>query len=222
MADCDCPDSRQKDSVPSCAESKCSPATSSQNRCMARCAQKFFLRLLLGIAIVLSSVAANAETGQSESILVKGRTGVWIAKGASLRQRSIAMAEPAHDGSGQQLSDGFLSDFAAEIRTKLRERGLEVLPQDALPHPDSIKVQVTVTKFAPGSALERWAAPGMGSTVCIARATISESLTGKIIGEILSWRDVSAGGLFSVGAKEYIPPATADSIADALADEVLD
>jgi hypothetical protein len=73
-----------------------------------------------------------------------------------------------------------------------------------------------VTNFLPGNAVERWILPGSGVTVGNVSAMIQDSRTGEILIIIEGTATVGSGGLYTIGAWNYIVPTAVKNIVDKL------
>lgn len=165
--------------------------------------------------------AASREAPASSLTLSQGDTKIWLAAGVELEGVSDVVLNRAEDGTRVLLPPGTLEEITSTIRDALEHAGIRVT-QPGAPLPEAaIQIHPVITRYEAGSAGARWLMPGMGATVCIMRATITDAMSGRVIGEILSWRHISAGGLFSIGADKYVPRETAEAIADALSREIL-
>jgi hypothetical protein len=69
-----------------------------------------------------------------------------------------------------------------------------------------------VTNFLPGNAVKRWVIPGWGVTVGQVAAMIQDSKTGEILIILEGNATVGSGGLYSVGAWNYIVPTAVKDI----------
>jgi len=75
-----------------------------------------------------------------------------------------------------------------------------------------------VTNFVKGSALERWLMPGMGATVGQVSAMVKDTTNGEIVVLVEGNATVAAGGLYSVGAEDYIIPTAVNDVVTRLRD----
>jgi len=69
-----------------------------------------------------------------------------------------------------------------------------------------------VTNFMPGNAVKRWIQPGWGTTVGQMAAMLQDSKTGEILIIFEGNATVGSGGLFTVGAWNYIVPTAVKDI----------
>jgi len=73
-----------------------------------------------------------------------------------------------------------------------------------------------VTIFVKGSAFERWLVPGMGATVGQVSSMLSDTTTGEIVVIVEGNATVAAGGLYTIGAEEYIIPTAVGDVVNRL------
>lgn len=161
------------------------------------------------------------DRSEQDSTLTRGNTKIWLDKGVSLEGYNKVMLFHIQDATNRKLSSDILDRLTSLIRIKLEGAGITVIQPGHLPTKASVKVKPIITKYEPGSAGGRWLSPGLGATTCIIRATIIHTQSNEVIGEIISWKQVSSGGLFSVGAKKYVPKETAEAIAGAFVEHTL-
>jgi hypothetical protein len=154
-----------------------------------------------------------------EHFLVQGNTKLWLEKNVSLRNTGHIVLNRAKDSTDNNLDALAIDTITAVIGDELGSMNLNVIAPEEKASSRGIRIKPVITKHEAGSAAQRWMAPGAGSTVCIVRATIFSSQN-EVIGEIVSWRHVPSGGLFSVGAEKYVPVETAKALARVLAAEI--
>jgi hypothetical protein len=69
-----------------------------------------------------------------------------------------------------------------------------------------------IERFAEGSALKRWVLPGWGSTQAGVAVMLWERPGDKLLGTFRSQSHVDAGGLYTIGADQYIFSVAFDDI----------
>ena len=114
--------------------------------------------------------------------------------------------EPCVDRTGTKGRD-----LAGEATRLLTER-LQALANFALREDAPLILTCEVTQFAEGSALKRWLAPGWGSTVGQIALMLSDAKDQSAVLIIQGNSTVSAGGLYTVGAENYILKAATDDV----------
>ena len=115
-------------------------------------------------------------------------------------------AEPCADRtdtSGHDLGGQATKAFAEKLGAATEFK----LEQDARYH-----LTCEVSGFAEGSAIKRWILPGWGATIGRVTAMLTDSKTGEILVIAEGNATVSAGGLYTIGAEEYIVPTAVDDV----------
>ncbi|MGI9317012.1 MAG: hypothetical protein ACR2QW_06745 [bacterium] len=144
-----------------------------------------------------------------------GTSDIWISEGKDLTQYSAVEVLPVIDSTGMT--------HEINVSALLTQHFKEQFESIGYLHDSKDENSAAVLTFKPdlvgygaGSALGRWAAPGAGKARCVVRSALIDKQSGQAIGEILTIKEVSAGGLYSVGAEKYILEAVAADIADKL------
>jgi hypothetical protein len=73
-----------------------------------------------------------------------------------------------------------------------------------------------ITGFVEGSALKRWVMPGWGATVGMVSAMLSDGETGEVLIIARANATVSGGGLYTIGAEDYIVPTAVGQVVERL------
>ena len=186
----------------------------------------FFLTFAVGEVHSYSFPGEEEETAASDvgkkgkSFFADGNTKIWLNEGISLSKRTAVILDRSVDATKVLLTPQFLDEVTLIFRNRLAEAGLDIVESGQKPPANAIRIKPIITKYEPGSAGARWLLAEMGATVCIIRATIINPENEMVIGEVISWRRVATGGLFSVGADKYIPRETAEAIAEVLIEEI--
>ena len=142
---------------------------------------------------------------------------VWVAEGTSIEGTKLVDLYPVSNDTA--MKNNF--DVAVQVRNTIHEEltraGLSVVePVKRLPT-KNIGIQIKLVHYQAGSAGGRWVGLGGGASVCIIRTYIIDGAMRKIIGDIVVAEQVETGGLFSVGAKKYVPERAARKVSEALA-----
>lgn len=137
---------------------------------------------------------------------------VWLDDNVSLHGRTIYFVSLVQNETGKTLSSDVTGLIASEMIQSLQKEGMTVLEKQD-PSKDSITISSKLTDYEAGSAVGRWVLPGVGATVCVVRSILIDDKSGKTIGEIVNSGNVSAGGLFSIGAERNVPKQVAQEIA---------
>jgi len=93
------------------------------------------------------------------------------------------------------------------LTEKLQESGLFEIVTDA-----PFVLTCDIERFAEGSAAKRWLVPGWGATQAEVVVMVWEKPGDKVLASFRSETAVRAGGLYTVGADQYILSAVFDDI----------
>jgi len=144
-----------------------------------------------------------------------GTSDIWIGEGKDLTQYNAVEVLPVKDSTGMTHEIDVSALLTQHIKEQVESIGYlhDSRDEDSAP---VLILKPDLVDYGAGSALSRWAAPGAGKSRCVVRSALIDKQSGQAIGEILTIKEVSAGGLYSVGAKEYILEAAAADMADKL------
>jgi hypothetical protein len=144
-----------------------------------------------------------------------GTSDVWIKEGKDLTQYKTVEVQPVSDSTGitHELDiSGVLTQLLIE---NIEAAGYLHKPGGIQNYP-VLTLQVQITDYQKGNALARWVAPGVGKAKCVIRSALIDKQSAQVIGEILTIKEVTASGLYSVGAENYILEDAAEEIAEKL------
>lgn len=106
-------------------------------------------------------------------------------------------------------------DLSAEATEKFKKKilasGLFDISDDA-----GVLLTCDVERFAKGSALKRWIMPGWGPTQGAVSVMVVEKEGYKVLANLKSQSTVETGGLYTIGAEEYILDVAFDGIIEKL------
>lgn len=102
-------------------------------------------------------------------------------------------------------------DLAAEATRLITER-LNKSTHFELRDDAPFVVTCEVTQYVEGSAVKRWIMPGWGSTVGQIALMVSSAKDQSVIAIIQGNVTVSGGGLYTIGAENYILASAADDV----------
>jgi hypothetical protein len=111
------------------------------------------------------------------------------------------------DRTGQETGRNLASEATESLIAKLQAGGLFQVVDDA-----PLVFTCDIERFAEGSALKRWVAPGWGSTQAGVAVMVWEQPGDKVLATFRSHAHVDAGGLYTIGADQYILSAAFDDI----------
>lgn len=102
-------------------------------------------------------------------------------------------------------------DLAAEATRLIAER-LRSAPGIQVNDDAPFILSCEVTQYVEGSAVKRWIMPGWGSTVGQIALMVSSAKDQSVIAIIQGNVTVSGGGLYTIGAENYILASAADDV----------
>ncbi len=102
-------------------------------------------------------------------------------------------------------------DLKGEATRTLTEK-VEAAKLFAITPDASLVLTCDIERFAEGSALKRWVMPGWGATQAAVSVMVWEKPEDKVLATFRSSSSVSAGGLYTVGADQYIFSAAFEDI----------
>jgi len=140
---------------------------------------------------------------------------VWLDDNVDLRGKRTFFVPQVRNQTGKTFDIDPTALVSSGFHEDLRKEGINILERRDMSL-DFVTVEISLVEYAPGSAAQRWLLPGAGATVCVARVTLTDGKSGKLLGEIVANNSVGAGGLFSVGADTSVPEYVGREIAQAL------
>ena len=102
-------------------------------------------------------------------------------------------------------------DLAAEATEALTEK-LKATNVFEISPKASLVLSCDIESFAEGNAFQRWILPGWGATEARVAVIVFERPGEKVLATLRSHSAVGSGGLFSVGADQYILSVALDDI----------
>lgn len=108
-------------------------------------------------------------------------------------------------------------DLPTEATRVLSER-LRATPGIELRDDAPLVLNCEVTQYRAGSALKRWVMPGWGATVGQLALMVSSTKDQSVVAIIQGNAVVAAGGLYTIGAEDYILASAADDVITKLRD----
>jgi hypothetical protein len=143
---------------------------------------------LLGVAVVLSGCAATSQ------VATDFVTGPRLELPISIR------IQPCVDRTGTQVTD-----LAAQATQEFVEQ-LSDSDEFTVASDGAYQLVCEVTDFLPGNAVKRWILPGWGATVGRVSAMVQEAHSGRIEVITEGVATIGSGGLYTIGARQYIVP----------------
>ena len=163
------------------------------------------------------SIRALFATTLTLAACATGKPVLYVDESVSLSSyRSVYVADIGHfDRAPDAEIARVIHD---KITVRLGERGIALAKE---PEADATLVLDTrLSRYAAGSAVERWIVPGEGTTECLIEGELQDGKTGSKLGVVVSHRVVSGGGLYTAPAGARILDTVATDIADAIATEM--
>lgn len=116
----------------------------------------------------------------------------------SIGHRSIRIM-PCVDRSGTAGDRDLGAELRSCLSAKIREKGPFQIREDA-----PLVLTCDIESFAEGSALKRWVMPGWGTTQATVSVMLLEKPEDTVIATFRSHSEVGMGGLYTIGADQYI------------------
>ena len=115
--------------------------------------------------------------------------------------------EPCEDRTGAQGDRDLKGEATRTFNEKIRAAKLFEVTADA-----PLVLTRDIERFTEGSALKRWVQPLWGPTVATVSVMVWETAEAKALATFRSQSSVRAGGLYTVGADQYILGVAFDDI----------
>ena len=154
------------------------------------------LRSLLAAALtagILTSCATQSVTQTQEPFVASEYTAVRV--------------EPCEDRTGFQGERDLKGEATRTFIEKVKAARLFEVTTDA-----PLVLTCDIERFAEGSALKRWVMPGWGPTQAAVSVMVWKKPEEKVLATFRSQSSVSAGGLYTIGADQYILGVAFDDI----------
>ena len=156
----------------------------------------FFIRNACGFLFALLLAGCATTSHVTTEITNKPELSIPILISI---QPCIDRTETQVTDLGAQATEAFQKELNATMEFSLVSNGRYLLFCE-------------VTSFLPGNAVKRWILPGWGATVGQVTAMIQDSKTGEILIILEGNATVGSGGLYTVGAWNYIVPTAVKDI----------
>lgn len=123
--------------------------------------------------------------------------------------------QPCVDRTQHEGARDLGAEATEKFKKKIAASGLFEISEDA-----DVILTCDVERFAKGSAVKRWIMPGWGPTQGAVSVMVIEKQGYKVLANLKSQSSVEAGGLYTIGAEEYILDVAFDGIIEKLKDWV--
>jgi hypothetical protein len=114
-------------------------------------------------------------------------------------ERRAARLEACEDRTGSSGERDLKGEASRVLSEKIRGSGLFEVGTEA-----PLVLTCDIERFAEGSALKRWVLPGWGSTQAAVAVMLWEQPGDRLLATFRSQSRVDAGGLYTIGADQYI------------------
>jgi hypothetical protein len=161
---------------------------------------KVYVILLTFICFVLCGCAAT------------GKPMTWKEEDIQFSKYKSFEIRPVENKTGQSFEEDIPSKLTELLKAQFKEEGLNI-PNEASDPSEVLIVESDLMLYVLGSAFKRWLAPGAGKTQCTLKSRLLDKLTNQLVAETVAAKEVGAGGLYSVGAEEWILEEAASEIA---------
>ena len=154
------------------------------------------LRSLLAVVLSAGIVAscATQSVTQTQEPLAAG-------------EPRVVRIEPCEDRTGFSGGRDLKGEATRTFVEKVKAAKLFEVTTDA-----SLVLTCDIERFAEGSALKRWVMPGWGPTQAAVSVMVWKKPEEKVLATFRSQSSVSAGGLYTIGADQYILGVAFDDI----------
>ncbi|MEE9123905.1 MAG: hypothetical protein V3U14_05325 [candidate division NC10 bacterium] len=126
------------------------------------------------------------------------------------KHRAVSI-EPCEDRTGFAGRRDLAREATRTLTEKVRDSELFTITTEAL-----LVLTCDIERFAEGSALKRWVLPGWGATQARVVVMVWETPGDKVMATLRSQSSVRSGGLYTIGADQYILGVAFDDIVEQL------
>ena len=132
-----------------------------------------------------------------------GKPMVWVEKNASLTGYKVFEVIPVLNETGKTFEFDITDTLTQNLKARLRDKGY-IVTEENVETENVLILKSNLIGYELGSAFQRWVLPGAGTTQSTVKSSLIDRKTGKILGEIVTAKAISEGGLFSIGADQRI------------------
>jgi len=161
---------------------------------------------------MIFAVAVTALCGCAAA----GKPMVWKDPDAQISKNTPFEIRPVENKTGKNFEKNIASILTTHLKEQFKEKSLKVV-DNASSMPAGYFVESDLLVYVEGSAFKRWLAPGAGKTQCTLKTRLIDKSTNKMVLEVVVAKEVGAGGLYSVGAENWILKDAASDVADEIA-----
>lgn len=178
-----------------------------------------FVKTLLLIARPWAAIAVSL-------LLITGcaapeRPTTFVEPEALAKAYAALIVPDVRKSTGTELSKQLLDRTTRRLREKLVEHGFTVQREaDVDETQDYLILDSEMVRYAGGDVMGRWIGFGAGAASCSLYINLVDGRSGKDVGDVVSTQTLESGGLFTVGAEDYIVDWCAEAAADGVAGEL--
>ena len=178
-----------------------------------------FVKMLLLIARPWAAITLSL-------LLITGcaapETPTTFVEPEALAKAYAALIVPdVRNSTGAELSKQLLDRTTRRLREKLVEHGFTVQREaDVDETQDYLILDSEMVRYAGGDVMGRWIGFGAGAASCSLYINLVDGRSGKDVGDVVSTQTLESGGLFTVGAEDYIVDWCAEAAADGVVGEL--
>lgn len=148
-------------------------------------------------ALLISSALAGCAT----------QSAVQVQQPFEPAKHRTVRIEPCQDRTGFEGTRDLAGEATRVLTEKVAATKLFEVAADA-----PLVLTCDIERFAEGSAFKRWLMPGWGATQAAVAVIVWEKPGDKMLATLRSQSSVSAGGLYTIGADQYILSVAFDEI----------
>ncbi len=115
--------------------------------------------------------------------------------------------EPCEDRTGFKGKRDLTGEATRILTKKVRATNLFEVKKEA-----PLVLTCDIERFVEGSAVKRWVMPGWGATQAVIAVVVWEMPGEKVLATLRSQTSVESGGLYTIGANQYILSVVLDDI----------
>jgi hypothetical protein len=178
-----------------------------------------FVRMLLPIARVCAAVTVPLFLIAGCAAPEKSIT--FVEPEASAKAYAALVLSGVRNSTGTELSKELIDRTTTHLSQKLVEHGFVVQDEvDVEETQDYLILDSELVRYEGGDVMGRWIGFGAGAASCSLYINLIDGRSGKDVGDVVSTQTLESGGLFTVGAEDYIVDWCAEAAADGVAKEL--
>ena len=146
---------------------------------------------------------------------------VYVDPAAASQGYSMVVVADVKNGAASAVPAELLDRTGKRLGQQLQERGFSVRADQApAGTQDYLLVNPTMQRYEGGNAIGRWFGFGAGAATCTLQVELLDGQSGKKVGDVAATQTIESGGLYSIGAGNYIVDRCADSVASGIAEKL--